>query len=179
MIRRLLPIALLGLLLLSGCVPPPPRSSPTRTAPEMGCFAPKLEGADLEGHKYKLSDYRGKVVVIDFWATWCGPCRRMIPQEKELVARMQGRPFVFLSVSVDESREALAKFLDNDPHPWPDIHDQDRMLSLEWRVDVFPAFFFIDADGVIRLRVQGGETDFFEKRLEPLMHELEGRRPGE
>src|SRR5689334_17598951 len=135
MIRLLLPIALLGLLLLSGCDVPQPRSTPTRTAPEIGCFAPKLEGTDLEGHTHKLSDFHGKVVVVDFWATWCGPCRMMIPQEKALVERMKGRPFAFLAVSVDKTREPLAKFLENDPHGWPDIHDRDGTLSMEWRAE--------------------------------------------
>jgi thiol-disulfide isomerase/thioredoxin len=175
MIRRLVPIVLPGLLLVPGCVPVPPPSTPKRVAAEIGCIAPELEGTDLEGHKYKLSDYRGKVVVVDFWATWCPPCRRMIPQEKELVERMQGRPFAFLAVSEDESREALSKFLESDAHGWPVLHDQTKMLSLEWRVNNLPTFVFIDANGVIRDRIEGGGPELFGKRVEPLMQEVEAR----
>lgn len=173
MIRRLLPFALLGVLLLAGCVPPPPPTSATRTAPEIGCFAPDLVETDVDGETIDLSKYRGKVVVLDFWFTTCPPCRSMIPKEKELVSRMQGRPFAFLAVSIDKRREMLTKFLEKDPHPWPDIHDARGKLSREWEVESCPTFFIIDAKGIIRYRVEG-MTDL-EGPVEKLVREVEGR----
>jgi len=68
----------------------------------VGKPAPDVEGTDLDGKKVKLSSYKGKVVVLDIWATWCGPCKAMIPHERELVKKLEGKPFVFLSVSADE-----------------------------------------------------------------------------
>src|SRR5262249_11221811 len=60
---------------------------------EVGCIAPEIEAEDVDGRPMKLSGSRGKVVMISFWATWCGPCMGMVPQEKTLVERMKGRPF--------------------------------------------------------------------------------------
>ncbi len=176
MLRRLIPISLLSLLSLSGCVPPPPPTTPTRTAPEIGCFAPDLGGTDTDGIKIRLADHHGKVIVVDFWASWCGPCKMMIPQEKELVARMQGRPFVFLAVSSDHSKDVLLKFLEKDPHPWPDIYDGDKgPLAGRWQIDSWPTFFIIDAKGVIRHRFEGGGPNILEGPVEKLVREAEGR----
>src|SRR5438477_7883977 len=97
------------LLALAGCTAETTTQKGTEAEPGLavGKPAPSLEGADVDGKFLGLSDFRGKVVAVDFWATWCGPCRRMIPHEKELVKRMQGRPFVLLGVSDDRSEDAL------------------------------------------------------------------------
>jgi thiol-disulfide isomerase/thioredoxin len=153
--RRL--ILLAAALVVAGCMPPPPPTKATRTAPEIGCWAPELEATDVDGTKIKLSNYRGKVVLIDFWATWCPPCREMIPKEKQLVARMQGRPFVFIGISADHKREILERFLERTGMPWVHIFDGDNgPLAKAWQVDGFPTFVFIDATGVIRHRFDGG-----------------------
>src|SRR5262245_28873693 len=173
---RFLAIALLSPLLLSGCIPPAPPTSPTRIAPEVGCFAPELEGTDIEGEKIKLSNYRGKVVLVDFWATWCPPCRKMIPQEKELVARMQGRPFVFIGVSADHSRDALTRFLEREPMPWPHLYDgYGGPLARKWSADSLPMFFIIDAHGVIRYRLDMPGPGILEGPVEKLVRDAEGR----
>ena len=71
----------------------------------IGRVIPELEGEDMDGRKLKLSDYRGKVVAVVFWATWCGPCMGMVPHERELVKRLEGKPFVLLGVNGDDDRE--------------------------------------------------------------------------
>ena len=173
MIRRLLPIVLLGVL-IAGCMPPPPPTSPTRTAPEIGCWAPELEATDTDGKKIKLSDYRGKVVLIDFWATWCEPCRKMIPQEQKLVQRMQGRPFAFIGISADRKLEHLEKFVERTAMPWIHIFDgYGGPITAKWDIDGFPTFVFIDANGVIRGRFSGGGD--IESGVEQLVREAEGR----
>ena len=71
---------------------------------EPGCIVPEIEGRDLDGRPMRLSDFRGKVILISFWATWCGPCMSMVPAEKALLERMRGRPFVIVGVNGDEDR---------------------------------------------------------------------------
>jgi thiol-disulfide isomerase/thioredoxin len=69
-----------------------------------GQVAPEIEGDDLDGQKLKLSDYRGKVVFLSFWGSWCGPCMAMIPHERKLAGEMAGKPFVLLGVNSDGNR---------------------------------------------------------------------------
>ena len=72
----------------------------------IGQVAPEITGDDIEGVSLKLSDYRGKVVVLSFWATWCGPCMAMVPHERSLVKRMEGKPFALLGFNGDDDRSA-------------------------------------------------------------------------
>ena len=67
----------------------------------VGRVAPEIERQDIDGKPMKLSEYRGKVVVLCFWGTWCGPCMAMVPLEKALVERLKGRPFALLGINSD------------------------------------------------------------------------------
>ena len=71
----------------------------------------------------KLSDYRGKVVALVFWGTWCGPCMREIPRERELVERLKGRPFAMLGVNCDGDKPAALKVIEDERITWPNWHD--------------------------------------------------------
>ncbi|HKA08487.1 MAG TPA: TlpA disulfide reductase family protein, partial [Gemmataceae bacterium] len=84
----------------------------------VGNPVPDIEGTDLEGKKVKLSSYRGKVVLFDFWATWCGPCVAMIPHERDLVEKLKDKPFALLSVNVDDEKSTVTEFLGKDKMPW-------------------------------------------------------------
>ena len=73
----------------------------------VGNVAPEIEGEDIDGMPMKLSDYRGRVVMLVFWGTWCGPCMGAIPMEKAIVDRLKDRPFVLLGINSDSDREKL------------------------------------------------------------------------
>ena len=77
----------------------------------VGNPVPDVEGVDADGKKVKLSSYKGKVVLFDFWATWCGPCVAMIPHEREMVEKLKGKPFALLGVNVDEEKADFTAFL--------------------------------------------------------------------
>jgi thiol-disulfide isomerase/thioredoxin len=143
----------------------------TRTL-AIGRKVPEAESETLDGKKVKLSDYKGKVVVLNFWATWCGPCRALIPHERKLVEKMKGRPFAFISVSADEERETVQQFMAQQPMPW--VHwwngpTGDLMDS--WHVSGFPTIYVIDARGFLRFEdVRGDDMD---RAVEKLVREAE------
>ena len=119
----------------------------------IGKVAPDIEGTDSDGKKFKLSDYRGKVVVLDFWALWCGPCMGLVPHEKELVKRLEDKPFAMIGVDFDATKEELKKGEEEHGITWRSFHDgQQGPIGEKWRIRGIPAIFVLDAKGVIRYK---------------------------
>lgn len=123
----------------------------------VGKPAPDVESYDLGGKKVKLSDYKGKVVLLDMWATWCGPCRAMIPHERELVKKFADKPFLLVSVSADDKKETLEKFMEKEAMPWVHWWDEgtESPVLRKFRVKAFPTLYLIDHTGVIRKKWVG------------------------
>jgi peroxiredoxin len=124
-----------------------------------GKAAPDIAGADINGNTFKLSDYRGKVVVLSFSGSWCAPCRAQYPHHRELVSRLKERPFALLSVNTDE-KETLRKAIGSGEITWKCWWDGGMLgpICKAWNVYGFPTFFVIDASGVIRRRNVKGAT---------------------
>ncbi len=128
----------------------------------IGKLAPKIEGRDADGRGFRLSDYRGKVVVLTFSGNWCGPCVGMYPQERELVARMKGEPFALVSVSTDADVETLKTSIATGEITWRCWWDGGKMgpITTRWGISGFPSIFVLDKSGVIRFKdVRGEEMD--------------------
>ena len=137
----------------------------------VGWKAPEVLGRDLDGKEVKLSDLKGKVVVLDIWATWCGPCRAMIPHERAMVEKLKGKPFVLVSISVDTQKDTLTKFLDKESMPWTHWwNGAEGGIVEDWNVTYFPTIYVIDAKGVIRHKDQNGE--FPGEKLEEAVNAL-------
>ena len=123
--------------------------------------APVFDLAGLDGGRYRLSDYSGKVVLIEFWATWCGPCRLQAEILSRLYEEVGGDDVEFLAVSLGESEETVRNFTDKDPFPYPVLLDPDETLGFALEVFALPTVMIVDRQGDIsfmRPGISDGET---------------------
>lgn len=142
----------------------------------IGRQALEIEGGDLDGKSLKLSDYRGKVVVLDFWADWCGYCRQMYPREREMVKRMKDRPFVLLGVNCDDDLALARRATEKDKLNWRSWWNGSRggeRISAQWQVSAFPTIYVLDVKGIIRYRQEGVPDAALDKAIEQLLQEME------
>jgi len=118
-----------------------------------GGTLPDLAGTRLDGIEENLSDYRGRIVLLDFWATWCGPCVAALPKLRELVAKLPSDRFALIGISVDEEIGTVARFVEDEPMPWTHWHvgekgDFARLL----RIRTLPTYVLADENGKILTR---------------------------
>ena len=128
----------------------------------IGQPAPDIDGADVDGKEFKLSDYHGKVVALIFWGRWCVPCWEGIPHERELAEKLKNQPFALLGVNSD-SKERCQAALNEGNSTWPnwwDGGDSQGPIAKRWNGSGWPASYVFDAKGVIRYKdVFGAELD--------------------
>jgi peroxiredoxin len=123
-----------------------------------GKSAPEITGKDIDGQPFRLSDHRGKVVLLSFWADWCGPCQAQFPYERSLVERMRGRPFVLLGVNVDEDKDKLRELMTREHITWRSWWDgggnanTQGAIVRQFNVHGWPTLYLVDHRGVIRHR---------------------------
>jgi thiol-disulfide isomerase/thioredoxin len=137
----------------------------------LGKTAPDIEGADLDGKKFKLSDYRGKVVVLIFCGHWCGPCQQMNPHKQKLVERYARKPFALLEVNSDEDREVVRRTMRKEKLTWRCWFDGGRKgpIATRWYVERWPTIVILDGKGVIRYKEL--RDDLLDKAVETLLVE--------
>jgi peroxiredoxin len=127
--------------------------------PWTGGATPALELADPDGNVHRLADYRGKTVLVNFWATWCAPCRAEMPSMERLRREMEGRPFAILAVNVGEGPRLAREFAEQLALGFPILLDRETRVARAWRARLLPASYVIGPDGVIRYSVLG-EVDW-------------------
>jgi thiol-disulfide isomerase/thioredoxin len=136
--------------------------------------SPPLVLQDLAGVERNLQDFKDKVVLVNFWATWCPPCRREMPSMQRLKEKMAGRQFLILGVDSAEQREEVMAFLEMVKVGFPILLDQDSSATRRWKVYALPTSFIIDRKGKVRHSLSG-PTEWDEgeavQLIESLLHE--------
>ena len=137
-----------------------------------GARAPDFELIDLEGNTIKLSDYKGTPVFLNFWASWCGPCKAEMPFMEKVYAENKDRSFEILAVNVTTSEKSIGnveKFVADYELTFPIPLDEKGSVSHQYNIIGYPTSFFIDSEGVIRSIAHGPLTEEeMEKRIKRL-----------
>ena len=136
-----------------------------------GVPAPVFKYNDINGKEYSLEDFKGKLVYIDFWATWCGPCRFELPYLKSLEKEYHGKNVVFVSISVDDNKAAWEKMVKEQDMKGVQLHAEGAWQSFvakHYQIRGIPTFFIIDANGNI-LRPNAPRPS--SKEIKPLLDE--------
>ena len=133
-------------------------------------LAPAFSLTDITGKPLKLSDYQGKVVVLDFWATWCGPCRIEIPNFIELQKRYAAQGFTMIGISIDDSPEPVVDFYKEFRMNYPVVIGNDRLGELYGGLPGLPTTFLIGRDGRIYAKHVGAtDPSVFETEIKELL----------
>ncbi|WP_455370555.1 peroxiredoxin family protein [Petrachloros mirabilis] len=121
-----------------------------------GQVAPDFRLRDMNGQMVSLSDFRGKVVLLNFWATWCGPCRVEMPAMEELYRQYPRKDFEILAVSTDAQGVAVTRpFQQENKLTFPILHDADFRVGLSYGARTLPMTFMVDRNGIVRQQIFG------------------------
>jgi peroxiredoxin len=145
-------------------------------APQAGFAAPEFTLETHEGDIVSLADLRGQVVLVNFWATWCPPCRAEMPAIQQVYETYQEEGFTVLAVDVQENEAQVAAFARESGLSFPILLDRDGSVSARYQVRAMPSTFFVDQDGVIQEVTLGGPmtASFIESQVTGLLgHEHE------
>ncbi|HKB63930.1 MAG TPA: TlpA disulfide reductase family protein [Burkholderiales bacterium] len=146
--------------------------------PWSGGATPSLALRDLQGKEHKLADYRGKVVLLNFWATWCDPCREEMPSMQRLQDKLAGQPFAILAVDYGEGAARISDFLKKIPVRFTVLLDRDTSAATAWKVKVLPTTLVLDPQQRIRYSVVGDlewDSQSVEDTIKKLFPRVEAR----
>jgi thiol-disulfide isomerase/thioredoxin len=142
----------------------------------MAKMAPAFTVKALDGSKFTLDDMGGRVVLIDFWATWCGPCNEELPHMKKIAKEFANEPLVIISISWDDDAAKWKDFIAKNEMTWVQYRDGDHKLSEMFNVDAIPHYFTIDSDGVLTTEMVGSGSDV-EGKLKKLLKRAHEAKP--
>lgn len=140
--------------------------------PLVGNPAPSFEVDSLNGQgKVSFDKWKGKVVYVDFWATWCEPCKKSFPKYQELYTKYQSSGLEIIAVSVDDENKGIEAFIKQHGAKFPVAWDDGHKIADQWKPESMPTAFVIDKEGVIR-HVHAGYHDGEEAELDKEIKEL-------
>jgi peroxiredoxin len=122
-------------------------------------MAPPFTLTTSEGEQISLDDMGGKVVLLDFWATWCGPCKESLPEIQRIAKDFAGQPLVVVSISSDRDDIAWKTFVEKNHMTWPQYRDANGALSRAYGVSSIPRYFTIDTDGALKSVKVGSDAN--------------------
>jgi thiol-disulfide isomerase/thioredoxin len=140
----------------------------------VGDPAPALALATADGRTVEIGSLRGKAVWVDFWASWCGPCKRSFPWMNEMHAKYGGRGLEIVAVNVDKRREDAEKFLAVAPARFTVVYDPAGTAPAAWQVKAMPTSYLVDANG----RVAFVESGFHDDRKAGIEDRIRSALPG-
>ena len=139
--------------------------------PPVGKPAPDFAAKSDSGRNVRLSELRGQVVLINFWASWCSPCRQELPLLSKIYTQYRGAGFALLAVNVDDNRKDAESMLKRLDLKFPTLFDGNKKVAKLYGVDTMPATLVIDRDGRVRY-VHRGYYDGYERKYEQQVREL-------
>jgi cytochrome c biogenesis protein CcmG, thiol:disulfide interchange protein DsbE len=140
--------------------------------PLVGGPAPEIVLPDLQGKEVRLSDLRGNVVLVNFWATWCKPCKEEMPAMQAAYDKFRGEGLVVLAVNELEDTEKVAEHIRAHHHTFPVVMDHSNLVANRYGVVGLPASFLIDRQGVVREKIFGSLLT--EERIAELVRQYGG-----
>jgi len=170
--EAIIPAILTIVLLISGCATDSEPPSPSPPVADKELLAADFQLQNLDGQTVSLSDFRGKPVLLNFWASWCGPCVYEMPFIQQVHEEWAERGLVVLAVNQGESLSRVNKFLEDRNLSIPVLLDTNNAVGQKYRVVGIPTTYLIDEDGVIKGKKVGtfmskGELEEYVKLIVP------------
>lgn len=166
-------------IFLVGCGRKPAEEDIRIQPAESSKDAPNFTLITVDGKTISLSDYKGYVIILDFWATWCGPCVDEIPGLVRIMDDYKGMPVIVIGVSIDQqsrlTNEGMIKFMEKYKVNYPVAFATEQCLYAYGPIRAVPTTYIIDTNGKVRMKIVGSQsTQFFRKVVDKLLAE---RRP--
>ena len=133
---------------------------------EKGAEAPEIQLPNVKGEMTKLSTLKGKIVLIDFWASWCGPCRKSMPRLRDLYKKYKDKGFEIYGISLDTEKDSWKKAIFEDGIKWLQLIDLEGNVDTKWQVQYIPTSYLLDKSGrVVAINAEGAELETLLQKL--------------